>query len=110
MVELMHPDVEWRPALSVVPADGSAIYGTYQGHDGIRQWIADANQADDYRVEPKEFRDLGDQVLVTASLSLMVDRQGYFSEIFGVLAFRDGKVVSGVAYTSEAEALEAAGL
>jgi ketosteroid isomerase-like protein len=108
-LELLHPDVEWVPAIAVVLPD-DLIYDSYEGHEGVRRWFADTERFSEYRVEPQEFRDLGgDHVLVIAKVALMESQHAYVYDVHFVLTMRDGKVAAGRTYSDEAQALEAAG-
>ena len=44
---------------------GGAEGKIYRGHDGAREWLADSDEAfDQLTIEPTEFRDLGNRVVV----------------------------------------------
>ncbi len=106
MVELCHPDVEFRSSLDAV---GGAVY---RGHFGIEQYFADLRDAFDagWRAEEEEVRDIPpDQVL----LVVRVVGTGRLSEvplnrrIAHVWRLRDGLLWRGTVYLDLAEALEA---
>jgi ketosteroid isomerase-like protein len=63
-VALCDPQIEVH---SVFAAPGGAVY---HGHDGVRQWHRDLEEAwgDDFRVEPEAFFDLGEDALVFSVL------------------------------------------
>jgi ketosteroid isomerase-like protein len=104
----VHEDVEIRPALVGGP-EGTV----YRGRDGQRQFWEDIDAAwAEFRIEPGEFRDLGGQVLVLgrafargrgSDISLN-QAAAWLAEI------RDGQVLRFRSFTSQDQALEAAGL
>jgi ketosteroid isomerase-like protein len=56
-VRCMDPEVEFEPRLA-------GVEGSYQGHDGVRQFMADGSEAIELRrTDLDEVRDLGDRVL-----------------------------------------------
>ena len=84
-----------------------------KGHHGFLRWIDDWDQAwEDWSVEPEEYIEAGDRVLVLTRLSArgrgsgvpVVRRDGM------IWTVRDGKAVRLDYYGSTTEALEAAGL
>jgi len=108
-LSLMDPNVVWVPAIEVVAPD-DLIYGTYRGHDGIRQWFADIQRFSDYRVEPDQFRGSDDCAYVTGKVFIVDGRRTFLRDVYFVFTIREGKVAAAHTYTDEAEALEAAGL
>lgn len=55
-LELLHEDIEWHPALTVGGLEGSV----YRGHDEIRRWFRDLDDAwAELKHEIEEVRDLG---------------------------------------------------
>jgi ketosteroid isomerase-like protein len=90
-----------------------AMEGGYQGHDGIRRWWQNLlNAIPDYTLETVEARDLGHLTLTT----LRTRGHGADSDtpvedtVWVVVDWRDKKVVRWRVLSTEAEALEAAGL
>ena len=90
-----------------------AMEGGYHGHDGIRQWWRNLLDAiPDYTLETVEARDLGDLTLT------MLRTRGHGADsdtpvedtVWVVVDWRDKKVVRWRVLSTEAEALEAAGL
>jgi len=108
-LELMDSDVEWVPAIEVMAPD-ELIFGTYRGHDGIRQWFADVQRFNDYRVESDTFRGTDDYAYVTGKVFIEDDGQTFLRDVYFVFTIRAGKVAAAHTYLDEAEALEAAGL
>ncbi|MGZ5320893.1 MAG: nuclear transport factor 2 family protein [Solirubrobacterales bacterium] len=103
----LHDEVEAFPRLA-------AVEGGYRGHDGVRRWWAQLLRTfPDFHVEILEVRDLGGFMVVAA---LRLRGHGAESDtpidaaVWHVNQFRDGKVIRWRVYTSESEALKAAGL
>jgi ketosteroid isomerase-like protein len=90
------------------------VRGSYQGHEGVRQWRTDVFEiVDDARVEVEELFDAGGETVVmflrfqgTASHT----RIKFDEPWAAVWKIRGGKVVHGQGYTNRRKALEAAGL
>jgi len=92
---------------------GGAEGNVYRGHDGARKWFADSLESfDELRVDPSEFRDLGDRVLVLGKLRARGRESGLVldSATGWVCTIRGGKLLKAVGFLSEAEALAAAGI
>jgi ketosteroid isomerase-like protein len=84
----------------------------YSGRDAFIANLAKLEESfDELRLEPLEFLDLGDQIIVVVSLS----GRGRGSEVPAQMTFvqlwslRDGKAVSLRDFATKAEALEAVG-
>jgi ketosteroid isomerase-like protein len=108
-LELLDPEVEWVPAISVVGPDQLA-FGTYQGHEGVRQWFADVEQWSDYRVEANHFRRTGEHALVTGRVFFARNGEEHLFDVYFVFTINDRKVISMRTFADEQPALEAAGL
>jgi ketosteroid isomerase-like protein len=86
----------------------------YHGIEGFRRAVEQTDEMwDEFRVEPQEFIDLGDTVVVASRISGKGHGSGVEVEmpLFAVVEFREGKVsrfIGGL--RDRAEALEAAGL
>jgi ketosteroid isomerase-like protein len=64
LVELTDPDVEWRTFLSELREEGP-----YRGHDGLRQWLSDVNDAwDSLHVEIDDTLAIGEVVVMVGRL------------------------------------------
>ena len=109
------PEVEYRPRGDLIPPDLEEVF---HGHDGYRRlWKRWFDAFEDFRWEPKEILDFGDngpiqRLLVTAELKGHGSGSGVaVSEpSFQLFEVRQGLSVSQEDFTSREEALEAAGL
>jgi ketosteroid isomerase-like protein len=100
-------DVEWH---SVAEDPGQEVF---HGVEGVKKLIAEVQEAlDDFRTEPFEFLDAGDQVV--AGLIQRGRRKGSSAEVemreWAVFLIREGRIAWVHEYRERAEALEAAGL
>jgi ketosteroid isomerase-like protein len=87
--------------------------GTRRGRDGFLQGSQDALDAfEDYRVEPQEFIDAGDAVVVPVRISGRGRVSGAMLEVrlVHLWVLRDGKAIRNEIYRTTTEALEAVGL
>jgi uncharacterized protein len=92
---------------------GDTAAGTRRGPDGFLQGSQDALDAfEDYRVDPQEFIDAGDAVVVPVRISGRGRGSGATLEVrlVHLWVLRDGKAIRNEIYRTTAEALEAAGL
>jgi ketosteroid isomerase-like protein len=109
-VESWDPDCEYRPALEGGVQGGG---GVYRGHDGIRRWWRDMEEAwREWSTEIHEIRDLGHQrVLVLGVFRAQGRHTGiaFESPLAQVVETRAGKVVSSQDYFDQDAALEAVG-
>jgi len=110
--DLFAPDV--RSARVMGPEwDGAGLAGEWHGRDGlaenVRLWI---NAWDDLRVQPEEFIDVGDKVVVLTRQTAIAKTSGIplDREFADLWELRDGTVVELRFYFNRADALEAAGL
>ena len=105
---LLHPEVEIRPAIVGGP-EGIV----YRGLNGNRQFWADIDAAwATFRIEPQEFRDLGERILVLGRAIAVAPGSGIALDQASawIAEMRDGKIVRFQSFTSQPEALKAAGL
>jgi ketosteroid isomerase-like protein len=102
-------DPEWE---GFIPAE-YPVAGTYRGLDGVRAFVEEWLDAwEEFRVEPEEFLDVGDSVVVMVrywgrgkgSGVEVHDRWAYLYKL------RDGKIIRWRLYASRNEALKAVGL
>jgi ketosteroid isomerase-like protein len=105
LADYLHPDVEWRQ----LDAEGV----TERGRDAViaarRRWWSEWRS---YRVEPREFIDAGDCVLVVTEESGRGPQSdaAITGRFFNVFTLLEGKVVRFEEYRDRAEAFAAAGL
>jgi ketosteroid isomerase-like protein len=110
LIELLHPEVEWHPALQKL-VGGEAV--VYRGHDGVRELMRDTDDvASDLDVVVSETYDLGERVAAVAHLAMRgrESRLEIESPVGLVVDFRDDKMICVRTYLGHTEALEAAGL
>jgi ketosteroid isomerase-like protein len=99
-------DVEWIAARS-------AVEGPYQGHAGLRRFMADtAESFEVFEPEWHELRDLGDRVLAIGTIHIRARGSGVDTEISaaGIATYRDGKLTRWEDFRERRLALDAAGL
>jgi ketosteroid isomerase-like protein len=85
----------------------------YHGHDGVREFLALVReQWSSMRIEPQEFVDAGDKVVVSLRLVGVGKESGVetTANAAHLWAFRDGMIVRQSVFQTMEEALEAAGL
>jgi len=102
--------VETRPLTLAMFGQEATVY---RGHEGIRQFIRDVDEAlSQLQVEPLEIRDLGEQIVASGCLRARGRASGaeIESPISWLVEFKDGRVIRMRDYLDFAEALEAAGL
>lgn len=104
-LELFDPDIEWLPASQSVLSASS-----YRGHAGVRDFWNELMSAwEEYLVEPQEFLDLGDQVVVVQRIRARSQRGLEISEVWSSLfTLRDGVIVRFRGFTDRDGALAAA--
>jgi ketosteroid isomerase-like protein len=107
--EVIHPEIEMTPGIG--PLLG---VGTIRGRDAVRRfWVEELPQGlGGFRVDPLEFVDFGEVVLVEARYRARgpgsgMDVEQPFTTLY---SFRDGLVQRIHDYASRDEAVEAAGL
>jgi uncharacterized protein len=104
--ELVDPDVIFEPLRAPVS-------GTYRGHEGIRQFIADtAESFDIFRFDRPEIRDLGDRVLAIGTLHIRAREGGIETDVptAGIATYRNGRLIHWKDFGDRRKALDAAGL
>jgi len=104
---LAHPDVVGISRVLAIEG------GSYRGHDGTREWWKELLDVfPDFRIEVVWVRDAGD--LTVSELRNSAHGEGSAAPleefVWQVSEWRDGLVVRWQMYTSEQDALEAAGL
>jgi ketosteroid isomerase-like protein len=104
--EIIDPGVIFEPLRAPVS-------GTYRGHEGIRQFIADtAESFDVFRFDRSDIRDLGDRVLAIGTLHIQARQGGIETDVptAGIATYRDGRLIHWKDFGDRRQALEAAGL
>jgi ketosteroid isomerase-like protein len=107
ILEVVDPHVEWQTPRSLPDTQ------TFYGHEGVKAWWAMMSDAfDELRLEPGEFKDLGENgVLVPVRASGRGrDSGAEVSVSFWMLGQGVEKLQRMQFFPSEAEALEAVGL
>ena len=107
LVSLSDPDCAWLPFRAQLEGI------TYRGHDGVRRFVADMDEDwTEFRVEPREFREAGDQVVAIGRVTgrgsgtgVDIESDGGF--VFGV---RGGRITHIKSYSDPRAALESVGL
>ena len=105
-VECMDPEIDFEPHLALVE-------GKYHGHDGIRQFMADASEDMEVRrTDLDEIHDLGDRVLALGTFHVRGRGSGAEDATpFALLGtIRGGRFVHMKDYGGPAEGRRAAGL
>ncbi len=107
VIETVGSEVRWDMSERVFnPA-------VYEGHDGIRRFVKEIDEVwEDFRLEPLEFIDAGDKVVVSHLIHGSGKGSGVDVELpsTSVYTLRGSKVIESRMYRDHAEALEAAGL
>jgi ketosteroid isomerase-like protein len=101
------PEIEWSTT------DLSIERATYRGHDGVRRFFGSFDREfDDLRFDVEDLIDAGNQVIVTIRIGGRGKASGAPVERTWsyVCSLRDGMIYHVRTFTSQAEALEAAGL
>ena len=108
LIELTDPDVEWRPF-----ATGLMEEGVYRGHDGIRQYVRDLDDAWELlRADVDDGLTIGATALLVGRLRYRGRGSGVETENAAgwVIQFRDGKLISMRAFRDPEHAIQALGL
>jgi ketosteroid isomerase-like protein len=87
--------------------------GEYRGHAGVGRWLEDWGAAwASYTMEPEEFIDLDDHVVLVIRMKATGHGSGAVVERQDAMAFavREGKITRLDYYNSKQQALEAVGL
>jgi ketosteroid isomerase-like protein len=107
VVATVGPDVRWDMSERVFnPA-------VYEGHAGIRRFVEEIDEVwEDFCLEPLEFLDVGDKIVVSHLIRGSGKGSGVNVELpsTSVYTLRGGKVIAARMYREHADALEAAGL
>jgi ketosteroid isomerase-like protein len=104
VLETMDPEIEW------VDQESLPWGGAHHGHDefGVHMQSFAAN-FEEFRIEPREFLDAGDQVVVAGRFAGRGPGGEFDVGVVYVWELRDGGVVRVESYTDTARVLEALG-
>jgi ketosteroid isomerase-like protein len=105
--EWADPDIEF---VSGAGPDEAVHRGVEAMGRAWREWLS---AWEDFQIEPREFIDAGDEVLILVEFGDRGKTSGASVDAMqggSILSFRDGKVVRIATYTERAEVLEAWGL
>ena len=107
VIAVLDPEVEMADPFGFSTTDA------YHGHDGFLQTVQDSFDAfEHYEIEPHEFLDAGDNVIVSVRLSGVGRGSGVAVDmpLFHVWTLRAGKAVQGRTFKTKEAALQAVGL
>jgi ketosteroid isomerase-like protein len=105
VIDLIHPEFE-----AEAPPDLAVEPDVYRGRDGVRRWFSSFSDAvDDVRLEPDEFLEVGDKVVVPLRIVVKGHESGIEAAqaLTMVWTIRDGMVIRMDAYPDKSSALEA---
>jgi ketosteroid isomerase-like protein len=101
----------WDPNLEIVNAEGWALEATYRGHEGLRRWWSDLEEAfSEFRLEVDEVTSLNGGRVLTAQRFVGRFRTTdipFDGAWASVLTVRGGRIVHAVGYLSKQRALRA---
>ena len=109
LLEELHPEVEWHPALEVLLGGEATLY---RGHEGVRELLRDTDETlGEIHVEFSKIQDLGDRIVAIGDLRTRGKESGAETEspVGFVAKLKDGKTIQVWTYLDPKEALEAAG-
>ena len=111
VIELMHPDIEWRPALGPGGAEGRV----YRGREEYERWLRTEllEVWEEFRAENLDVRELpGERMLLLGELVVKGKASGLEMRTpFGQIAYlRDGLAIRLDAFPDHQSALAAAGV
>jgi ketosteroid isomerase-like protein len=104
VLALADPDIEF----TAVTGEHAGRARPYIGHDGLREYFRDvASVWEELKLTPREFRAVGDHILVTGRVSARSSSRTVTGSTGWVWRVRDGKVVYVRVYGSAADAVAA---
>jgi ketosteroid isomerase-like protein len=104
VLALADPDVE----LTALTGEQAGRTRPYVGHDGVRQYFRDVGSVwEELKLTPKEFRSVGDLILVTGRVSARSASRTVTGSTGWVWRVREGKVAYIRVYGSAADAIAA---
>jgi ketosteroid isomerase-like protein len=109
LYELIDPEVEWIPMSALL--EGTS----YQGHDGVRQWMEEMKRDwTSYETRPESFLDLGDDRVLALGTWRAQGRGGDvlldFPQAAWLVQVRRDRIAMVRTFTDRSKALQAAGL
>ncbi len=107
LVALSDPDCVWLPFRAQLEGI------EYRGHDGVRRFVADMDEDwTEFRIEPIEFRETGDQVVAIGQVTGQGSGSGVNIDFVGgfVFGMRDGLITHITSYSEPRDALASVGL
>ena len=110
---MMHSSRRESTADVILEPLRAPISGSYRGHEGIRQFIADtAESFDVFRFDRADIRGLGDRVLAIGRLHIRARHGGVETDVptAGIATYRDGRLIHWKDFGDKGKALDAAGL
>jgi ketosteroid isomerase-like protein len=108
LTEAADPEVEWHTLIA-----GLGKAGIYHGHEGMRQWLADIDDAfGDTHAEVDEAIGVGEIVVLVGRLHYRGRASGAESDsaVGWMMRFRRGKLIRLRVFRDPEDALEAVGL
>jgi ketosteroid isomerase-like protein len=104
VLALVDPDVVFTAVTGGVVGKAEP----YRGHEGMREYFRDvADVWDEIVLTPREFRQVGDAILVTGKVNARSPARVVSGSTGWVWRVRDGRVVYGHVYPSAADAIAA---
>jgi ketosteroid isomerase-like protein len=101
----------WDPNAEIVNAKGWAIEATYRGHDGLRQWWSDLEEAfTDFAMHVEEITPVDDERVLTVQRFVghfRVTDIPFDGRWASVLTVRNGRIARAEGYLSKRRALKA---
>lgn len=107
-IEFLHSDLDYRAVEGALDD-----VGVLHGHEAVRRYWEQWDETfDEFRAEPEQLIDAGEQVVAAVRISgRMKDSEAVVDMRFWMnLTVRDGKIARGREYLTREEAFEAAGL
>jgi ketosteroid isomerase-like protein len=104
VLALADPEIEF----TAVTGEHAGRTDPYRGHDGMRQYFRDVAAVwEELHLTPREFRSVGDWILVTGKVSARSRSRTVTGSTGWLWRVRDGKVTYGRVYASAADAIAA---
>lgn len=107
LIALCDPNIEVRSTFAAVSG------ASYRGHDGVRRWQRDLEEAwGSFHVEPEVYFDLGEKTLCLGELRGRGGQSGadVAMPAIGLASWREGLCLSHLGYLRKEDALAALGV